>query len=278
MSLWIEENNDDYDEGSYYSIRALMNQAKSFRATYKLSKEPTISDMSKCYFCKKVFLYCDTINFYSDAENEYCYHQTCSYTIYKFEQKNLIITELQKIINETWNIDYSHDNIIPPEIIKINLIQKYRDYNLDFSESNLDEICVSDYEKLDSYQFKSVTKLECYRTNVDFSKFINLSKLKLERPLENIILTPCQNLMDVQLKNIDKTIDLTNCINLKKLTLTNISAPIIIKGCNNLKTLELNNVKTLINIEDCLKLELLRLENMININIPNNSLTNLHII
>jgi hypothetical protein len=96
MSLWIEESNDDYDGGSCYSIIDLMNQAKLFRTTYKLSKEPTISDMSRCYFCKKLFLYCDTINFYSDAENEYCYHQNCSYIMYKFEKKNLIITDLQK--------------------------------------------------------------------------------------------------------------------------------------------------------------------------------------
>lgn len=279
MSLWIEENEDEYNDGTYYSIKALQKEAKLFRNNYKLEKEPTISDMTICFFCKKEFIYPDTINFYSDTDNEYCYHQKCSYTVYKYEKNKLVVADLQNIINETFDIDYSHDSTIPSNIYKLNLIQKYRDYNLDFSESNIQELIVSDYDKLESENFKSVIKLESYRTLVDFTKFIKLNKLKLERPLINMILTPCQDLMDVQLKNIDKTIDFTDCINLKKLTLTNISASVIVKGCNNLKTLELNNVKTLISVKDCLKLDLLRLENMININIPNNinSLTNLHI-
>ena len=42
------------------------------------------------------------------------------------------------------NIDYSHDNIVPNNIYKLNLIHNYRNHNLDFSQSNLKELIVSD--------------------------------------------------------------------------------------------------------------------------------------
>ena len=172
MSLWIEENNNEYDERTYFSIKTLQKEAKLFRTSYKLHKEPIIYDMTICYLCKQKFLYGDTINFYSDTEYEYCYHQNCTYTVYKFEKKKLVVADLQDIINQTYDIDYSHDSIIPSNILKLNLIQKYKDYNLDFSQSKLQKLIVSDYDKLESNNFKSIKKLECYRTLVDFTKFI----------------------------------------------------------------------------------------------------------
>ena len=278
MSLWIEEHNNEDDYGSYFSIKTLQQEAKLFRTTYKLHKEPIICDMSMCYLCKKKFLYGDTINFYSDTEYEYCYHQNCPYTVYKFEKKKLVVADLQDIINQTRDIDFSNDNIIPANIYKLNLIQKYRDYNLDLSQSKLQELIASDYDRLDLDNFKSIVKLECYRTLVDFSKFTNLTKLKLERPLDHTVLS-CINLIDVVLRNIDFTIDFTDCINLKTLTLINIDSQIIIKNCINLEILELNNVNIMIDVSDCTKLQHLRLENMMNANIMKNisSLTNLHI-
>jgi hypothetical protein len=278
MSLWIKENENDEDI-SYYSIRSLQQEAKLHRTNYKLMNEPNISDMTKCFFCKATFNYLDTINFYSDTSNEYCYHQDCSWGVYRFDKKNLIVSDLQDIINMTWDIDYSHDNIIPANIYKLNLIQKYKDYNLDFSQSNLKELSVSDYDMLDSDNFKSIIILKCYRTLVDFTKFINLNNLSLSRPLNNIVLSSCKNLTCVALNDINYNIDFTDCINLNKLTLKNINAQLILKNCINLEECELNNVTTLIDVSDCIKLQLLRIENMMIANIPKNisSLTKLHI-
>jgi hypothetical protein len=259
MSLWIEETENSYDDSSYYSIKSLQQEARLHRTKYKLNKEPLISDMTKCFFCKETFNYSDTINFYSDTSNEYCYHQDCSRGVYRFEKKNLIVSNLQDIINVTWDIDYSHDNIIPANIYKLNLIQKYKDYSLDFSQSNLEDLEVNDYDKLDSYNFKSIIILKSYRTLVDFTKFINLNKLTLARPLNNTVLSSCKNLTSVILNDINYNIDFTDCINLEEL--------------------ELNNVTTLIDLSDCSKLQSLRVENMMIGNIPKNipSLTKLNI-
>jgi hypothetical protein len=272
MSLWVH-NMDKI----YYSIKSLQNEAKQMRHTLMINKEPLIHNMKVCYICKKEFIDSDIINFYSDGDNEYCYHLNECSNIYKFQRNNLIVSNLQNI-NDSVNIDYSHDNIVPNNIYKLNLIHNYRNHNLDFSQSNLKELIVSDYDKLESDNFNSITLLECYRTNVDFTKFINLNKLKLNCTLENTIIS-CQKLIDVSLNNINFEIDFTNCINLKILQITNVTKQIILKGCVNLETIELNNVTTLIDVSECTKLKLLKLENMISSNIPQNiySLTNLHI-
>ena len=275
--MWIEDTK--YDDVTYYSIKSLQKEAAIIRSGYKLIKEPKMHNITKCYFCQKDFLYQDTINFYSDTDNEYCYHNDCTYTVYKFEKKQLVVYDLQNIINATNDIDYTYDNIIPRELYKINLIHKYIDYNLDFSQSKLYEIYCSKYNKLESDNFKSVQKLTCNETLVDFTKFTNLTNLKLLKILENSIITPCTNLIQVTLNNINYTVDFTNCSNLEKLSCYNITQDIILKGCTALQNLELNNVNVLINITDCINLQLLRIENMNQINVPKNinSLIHLHI-
>jgi hypothetical protein len=278
MSVWFKENKEY--ENTYCSLNALQNKAYEKRKLYQIT-EPKIYDMLKCFICKKDFEMDDVIDFYSDMYNEYCqHHEKCSYTVYKFEKKNLVITDLQNIINATCDIDFSHDNIIPPYIKKLNLIQRYRDYNLDFSQSRIVDLCANNYDKLKSYNFMSVNKLECYRTPVDFTKFINLTNLQLSRILENTILSSCINLVDVTLNNIDYDIDLSNCYNLITLKLSTINKNINLKGCSKLETLEMKNVNVLIDVSDCVNLALLRLEDMKLDNVPKNinSLTNLHII
>lgn len=277
MSLWVKDNNEEDDEIEYYSIKSLSEEIKNTRTELEIPY-PKFNDLTKCFFCHKSFELNDIIDFYSDPNIEYCKHSNCANIYIK---KNLIVEDLQNIINTTWDIDFSYDNIIPSNLKKLNLIYKFTDYNLDFSESNLIELVASDFDKLLSDNFKSIEKLDCYKTLVDFTKFINLTTLTLSKILEPADLTPCINLTNVTLQNINFDINLSGCNKLTVLRLYNITKNINLSGCLQLDSLELKNITTAcIDIIDCINLTSLKLENVKNNCIfPQkiDSLTKLHI-
>lgn len=242
--MWLrKENNNDTE---YLSIKKLQLQAKQERDKLGLDC-PVIHNMEKCFNCDRLFNYNDVFTFYSDEYDEYCKHEKCPINRYSFQVSGLQQGDLQMGIFNG-NIDYEGDTIIPPHIKTIYL-SNYIQQDLDLSKTELNEIDVVNYKTLDLDAFKSVKKLICNNTMIDFTKFINLTKLNLNYINYHVDLSPCKSLIEVTLENISNRITIDGCDKLKTISLVNIDTQVII-NCPNLKRLELCSVQS-IDLSNC---------------------------
>jgi hypothetical protein len=253
--MWLRKESDN--DIKYLSINKLQLQAKQERDKLGLNC-PIIHNMEKCFNCNRLFNHNDVFTFYSDEYDEYCKHEKCPVYRYSFQVTGLQQGDLQLGIFNG-NIDYEGATIIPRDIKRMYL-DNYIKQDLDLSKTELNEIDVANYRSLDLDAFKSVKKLICNNTMIDFTKFINLTKLNMTNVKYPVDLSPCKSLIDVTLENISNIITIDGCDKLKTLILINIDTKVIIH-CPNLQRLELHNVQSCIDLSNCDNLSELKIIN-----------------
>ena len=278
MSMWVYQNdNDEYVD--YFSLKKLQHETKQLREKYNIP-EPCFYDLKTCFNCHQKFTDDDVFDFYSNKDYEYCKHQQCNLDEFIYEKKNLKLADLQEAISYG-GIDYSNDIVIPPYIKRIYLYNTTEE--LDLSQTCLESINANGYYPLIENAFSSVLTLNICNNIVDFSKFINLTKLDLSYASngDNIDLSFCKKLESCSIKNIqlNTNISLENCNKLHTLLLENISnINVNLKNCCTLHSLTLCKTKFNLDLSDCINIKHLKLDNSETVIQPLISLEKLNII